>query len=210
MIRMIAGILVLFVLAGLFRAYRDGRFAVAQAATQESATFGEGLTNPPNWKVESAGSAIAARPRTPRDRKPGSSVASVTRYGTVDSSSPPFWGRKKNKPSATAQANIPRVPSVQPPRATSLPNSGQQANGGPQPVLKAAGGGTLLAVPARSGSAPAAVVDEEHRALFRHAQFLIKAGLAPVAKEPLQQILREVPGTPIAREARLTLDSIQN
>ena len=46
--------------------------------------------------------------------------------------------------------------------------------------------------------------------LLRHAQFLIKAGLAPMAKEPLQQILRGAPGTPIAREARLTLATIRN
>jgi hypothetical protein len=254
MMRTISGILALFLLAGLFRAYRDGRFVTAQTATPGSATFGErltdppirkvesagsaiaarprtprddrfviaqpapqgsatlgeGLTNPPNWKVEPAASAIAARPRTTRDGKPGSPVASVARYGTVGSSSPPFWGRKKVKPSATAQANLPRVPSVQPPRATSLPNSGRQPKAGQQPVLKVAGGGSIAAVAARSGAAPVAVVDEEHRALFRHAQFLIKAGLAPVAKEPLRQILREVPGTPIAREARLTLDSIQN
>ena len=183
----------------------------AQTATQGSATFGEGLTDPPNWKVESADSAIARRQRTQPDGRPGSPVASVARYGIVNSSSPPFWGRKKVKPSATAQVNIPRVPSVQPPRATSLPNSGQQAKGRQQPALKVAGGGSLVAIPAsRSRAVPVAVADEEHRALLRHAQFLIKAGLAPVAKEPLQQILREVPGTPIAREARLTLDSIQN
>jgi hypothetical protein len=210
MIRTIGGILVLFLLAGLFRAYRDGRFAVAQPATQGAATFGEGLTDPPNWKVESASSAMVGRQLTQPDGRPGSPVASVARYGIVVSSPPPFWGRRNVKPSGTAQANIPRVPSVEPPRATSLPNSGQQAKGGQPPVIKVAGGGTLVAVHARSGPAPVAVVDEEHRALLRHAQFLIKAGLAPVAKEPLQQILREVPGTPIAREARLTLDSIRN
>jgi hypothetical protein len=48
------------------------------------------------------------------------------------------------------------------------------------------------------------------RVLLNHAKFLIKAGLAPMAKEPLQQILREAPGTSVAREARVTLDTIRN
>ena len=37
--------------------------------------------------------------------------------------------------------------------------------------------------------------------LLKHAKFLINAGLAPMAREPLRQIIREAPGTPIAREA---------
>jgi hypothetical protein len=54
------------------------------------------------------------------------------------------------------------------------------------------------------------VAEEEYRMLLRHAKFLIKAGLAPMAREPLQQILRGAPGTSIAQEARVTLDTIRN
>jgi hypothetical protein len=52
------------------------------------------------------------------------------------------------------------------------------------------------------------VAGEEPETLLQHARFLIKAGLAPMAPEPLRKIVKEAPGTPIAREAQRTLDSL--
>jgi hypothetical protein len=51
-------------------------------------------------------------------------------------------------------------------------------------------------------------VDEEPKTLLNHARFLIKAGLAPLAAEPLRKVVREAPGTPMAQEAQQTLDSL--
>jgi hypothetical protein len=51
-------------------------------------------------------------------------------------------------------------------------------------------------------------VDEEPQTLLKHARFLIKAGLAPMAAEPLRKVVREAPGTPMAQEAQQTLDSL--
>ena len=53
-----------------------------------------------------------------------------------------------------------------------------------------------------------AVAGEEPEMLLQHARFLIKAGLAPMAPEPLRKVVEKVPGTPIAREAQRTLDSL--
>ena len=50
--------------------------------------------------------------------------------------------------------------------------------------------------------------DEEPQTLLKHARFLIKAGLAPMATDPLRKVVREAPGTPIAQEAQQTLDSL--
>jgi hypothetical protein len=188
--RTIGAIVVLFILGGLFRAYRDGRLLMIRTETRASAmSGGDGLTDPPNWKVEPADRTLTGRPRTQLGGRTGAPVATISRYGVVDPSPPP--------------ANISQDSSREPQRATS-------PNGGQQPVAKAAVGPSLVAFPGRTGTGPVEVVDQEHRDLLHHAQFLIKAGLAPVAKQPLQQILREVPGTPIAREARLTFDTIQN
>jgi hypothetical protein len=202
--RTIGAIVVLFILGGLFRAYRDGRLPMIRTETRASAmSGGDGLTDPPNWKVEPADRTLTGRPRTQLGRRTRAPVATISRYGVVDPSPPPFWGRRNLKFPPTAPANISQDSSREPQRATS-------PNGGQQPVAKAAVGPSLVAFPGRTGTGPVEVVDQEHRDLLHHAQFLIKAGLAPVAKQPLQQILREAPGTPIAREARLTLDTIQN
>jgi hypothetical protein len=53
-----------------------------------------------------------------------------------------------------------------------------------------------------------AIVGEDPDTLLQHARFLIKAGLAPMAPEPLRKIVKKAPGTPIAREAQRTLDSL--
>ncbi len=128
----------------------------------------------------------------------------VARYGSVDLSAPPLWTRRNGKFPAPAPTYLPQDPSVQPPHAAFVPDP-------PQPLPPTpATSQSLVSVPARTGGTPDVVADEEHRVLLHHAKFLIQAGLAPMAKEPLQKILREVPGTPLAREARLTLDTIQN
>jgi hypothetical protein len=202
MMRKISALVVIFILGGLLIAYRDRQLSMALTGSQGTALFGNGLADPPNWKVEPVDPAIPGRTRTRPAATNGAPVASVARYGTVDLSPPPLWGRRNVKPSATAATNIPRNTWVEP-RPTVFPNRDQR------PATKTAGQ-SIVAVPNRNGAAPVVVADAEHRDLLRHAQFLIKAGLAPVAKEPLQQIIREVPGTPIAREARLTLDTIRN
>lgn len=55
---------------------------------------------------------------------------------------------------------------------------------------------------------PRDLPEDDPETLLKHARFLIKAGLAPIAREPLQKVVKEAPGTPIAREAQRTLDSI--
>jgi hypothetical protein len=55
---------------------------------------------------------------------------------------------------------------------------------------------------------PRELPEEDPETLLKHARFLIRAGLAPIAKVPLREVVRDAPGTPIAREAQLTLDSI--
>lgn len=70
--------------------------------------------------------------------------------------------------------------------------------------------------PAPSSSAPSSaaatsrnpLANDEAQTLLKHARFLIKAGLAPMAKDPLRQVVREAPGTPLAQEAQQTLDSL--
>ena len=55
---------------------------------------------------------------------------------------------------------------------------------------------------------PRDLPEDDPDTLLKHARFLIKAGLAPIAKEPLQKVVKEAPGTPIAREAQRTLDEL--
>jgi hypothetical protein len=202
MMRKISALVVIFILGGLLIAYRDRQLSMARTGTREAALFGDGLADQPNWKVEPVDPSMPGGTRTRPAATNGSHIATVARYGTVDLSPPPQWGRRNVKPSATATTNSPRNTWVEP-RPTVFPDRDQR------PVTKSTGQ-SLVALPNRNGAAPVIVADAEHRDLLRHAQFLIKAGLAPVAKEPLQQIIREVPGTPIAREARLTLETIRN
>ncbi len=216
MLRMIGAIVVLFCLGGLFLQYRGFRFPLFRMAGQASASSTEGLTDPPNWRVEPADPVTGSRSQSRVGRTGASAVATVARYGSVDSSAPPLWVRRSGKSSPVVPAKTPQVASIERPRATYVPNVVKRPNEVPQPIenqrpiVRPAASPPPVSVATRTRTAPVAVVDQEHRELLRHAQFLIKAGLAPVAKEPLQQILREVPGTPIAQEARLTLDTIRN
>jgi hypothetical protein len=202
--RAIGAIVVLFILGGLFFAYRDARSLMARPERRPSATTDEGLTDPPNWKVElPADPGIAARQSRVGGTR-GSSVVSRSGFGSPPASSPPLWIRKSDKMPGVPATYLPRDSAVEPPRATFLPSVAKDAH------PKSTPGQSLVTVPGRPGPAPDSVADQEYRELLHHAQFLIKAGLAPVAKEPLQQILREAPGTSIAREARATLDTIRN
>jgi hypothetical protein len=213
--RAIGSIIVLFLLGGLFVKYRDGRSLMARPGTQGAANASEGLTDPPNWKVEPANPAVGSRTPARKGTTPRSTVAIAT-YGSnsANASNPPLWTRRKGGFPPAAPAYLPRDSSVEPPHATFLPKPAQQPAIPPAP--KPASDQSLVTVPTtapRSGrttQGPDAVAQEEYRVLLRHAQFLIKAGLAPMAEEPLQQILRGAPGTPIAREARLTLATIRN
>jgi len=80
------------------------------------------------------------------------------------------------------------------------------APSGPQRLPIEASRPTSL--PPISSPSEGAIAGEEPEILLQHARFLIKAGLAPLAPEPLRKIVREAPGTPIAQEAQRTLDSL--
>src|SRR5580704_1523128 len=215
--RAIGSIIVLFLLGGLFVKYRDSRSLMARPGIPGGANADEGLTDPPNWKVEHANPASAFRTQGRVGTKP-TTTAMISRYGAnpANASTPPIWTRRKGMFPPAAPAYLPRDSSVEPPHATFLSQPAQRPALPPAP--KPANDQSLVNAPVRM-TAPAtgrttkgadAVAQEEYRVLLHHAQFLIKAGLAPMAKEPLQQILRGAPGTPIAREARLTLDTIRN
>jgi hypothetical protein len=215
---------VLIVVGGLWMAYRDVRQLVARPATRPSET-GDGLTDPPNWKVElpaarpTAPTALPTAPAAPRaqertaagnrlGRVPGTQFTTATRYGAPDSSSAPFWIRRSGKLPVAEPIDQRQVRSVEPPSARVSPE--EPAEIPPPPPAPVVPASSLVAVQSPPHALPETVVDDEHRALLNHAKFLIRAGLAPIAKDPLQQIIREVPGTPLAREARVTLDTIQN
>jgi hypothetical protein len=209
---------VLIVVGGLWMAYRDVRQLIARPATRPSET-GDGLTDPPNWKVElpaalpAAVTAPRAQERTAAGNRlgrvvPGAQFTTATRYGVPDSSSAPFWIRRSGKLPVAKPTNQRLVRSVEPPSAPVSPE--EPAEIPPPPPAPVVPAPSLVAVQSPPHALPETVVDDEHRALLNHARFLIRAGLAPIAKDPLQQIIREVPGTPLAREARVTLDTIQN
>jgi hypothetical protein len=215
--RVIGSIIVLFLLGGLFVKYRDGRSLMARPGTQGTANAGDVLSDPPNWKVEPANPS--SRSRSPnRISTPPRSTVAIAKYGSnsVNGSNPPTWSRRKGVFPPAAPAYLPRDSSIVPPHATVLSKPAQQPAIPPTP--KPASDQSVVTTPGRPNArvsggtthGPDAVALEEYRVLLHHAQFLIKAGLAPMAKEPLQQILRGAPGTPIAREARLTLDTIRN
>jgi hypothetical protein len=234
--RAIGSILILFLLGGLVLAYRGAASLVGRPearADQEA-----GLSDPPNWTVElpdprGAGAGVArygapaANPSAPPvwTRK-GLKLAAtqptyMPRYPAI---APPRAVFLSNEPKALPRAGVlagPRalpVSRISPEAKVSpvsklspvpkMPPRVVQATA-PKPIPSQ----SLVAVPGRTvrrTQTQETVADQEHRDLLHHAQFLIKAGLAPVAKEPLQQIIRDVPGTPIAREASLTLDTIRN
>jgi hypothetical protein len=210
MTRVLGSIVVLLIVGGLIVKYRDGQSLTARPGTQGTMPADEGLTDPPNWKVELPTSPASARRSSVRvGTTPGSAVAS-TRYGSNsgNASDPPLWTRRSGKFPPAAPAYLPRDASIEPPHAVFLPKPVQPPLR--QPTPRPATGQALVATPSQLTPAQDAVAQEEYRQLLQHAKFLIKAGLAPMAKEPLQQILRGAPDTPVAREARLTLDTIRN
>jgi hypothetical protein len=141
---------------------------------------------------------------------PAAFVATSTRYGTPDSSSPPLWIRRTGKLPVSTPIGQQQARSVAP-SAVPVPQAEPEEIPPPPPAPVApASAASLVAVQSRPQAPAKTAVDDEHRTLLNHAKFLIRAGLAPMAQDPLQQIIREVPGTPMAQEARVTLDTIRN
>jgi hypothetical protein len=218
---------VVLIVGGLSLAYRDLR-PLSAVSGPHSANDPDSLSDPPNWKVESAGSNNASRVRWRTNTVANSPLP--TRYGVPANGEPPLWVRRTDKVPASAPTYLPKNQTINPPHITFLPTPvtapiasvhrtptpAKPAN----PVNTAKTARTVKTEPmvavtahaSNSHAAPAAdhVADEEHRVLLKHAKFLINAGLAPMAQEPLRQIIREAPGTPIAREALATLDTIRN
>jgi hypothetical protein len=215
--RVVGSLVVLLILGGLFVRFRKGWSLTDRPGMQESATAGEGLSDPPTWKVEPAGSLRAGRAQTGVSSTSNSRLA-VANSGTTSGSAPApvYWSRRPGKFPPIGSAYLPRNSSIVPPHATILPRAAQEPALPPEP--KPANDQSIVAAPqpntvsayARRTRGPDALAQEEYRVLLNHAKFLIKAGLGPMAKEPLQQILRGAPGTPIALEARVALDSIRN
>ena len=204
---------VVLIVGGLSVAYRDLR-PLSAVSGPHSANDPDSLSDPPNWKVESAGSNNASRVRWRTNTVANSPLP--TRYGVPTNGEPPLWVRRTDKVPASAPTYLPKNQTINAPHITFLPTPAKPAN--PVNTVKTARTvktEPMVAVTAHasnSHAAPAAdhVADEEHRVLLKHAKFLINAGLAPMAQEPLRQIIREAPGTPIAREALATLDTIRN
>jgi hypothetical protein len=94
-----------------------------------------------------------------------------------------------------------------PHRVTERPNSSDAATADAKRTL-------LVDVPQSSASLsplvppPRDLPEDDPDTLLKHARFLIKAGLPTIAKEPLQNVVRQAPGTPLAREAQRTLDEL--
>jgi hypothetical protein len=65
-----------------------------------------------------------------------------------------------------------------------------------------------LPIPPEPAGPPKQIARNEIQSELRHARFLIKAGLSPVAADSLRKIIKEAPGTSAAREAQQSLDSI--
>jgi hypothetical protein len=200
MIRVIGSLLVLSVLGGLFFVYRDSRSLEARSKALTNPND-DSLIAPPNWKVTSASNNSTSRSAV-YGARPNSIVASSVGYGGASPSGPPLWSRRGVKLGSNP-TYMPRDRTAEPPKAVLLPFPMRQSAPMPAPTQ------ALVAVPARSRGTDA-VASDEMRGLLSHARFLIKAGLSPMAREPLQQIMREAPGTSVAREARLTLDTLRN
>ncbi len=216
---------VVLIVGGLSLAYRDLR---PLSAGPHSTIDPDSLSDPPNWKIESAGSNNASRVRWRTNTVANSPLP--TRYGVPTNGEPPLWVRRTDKVPASAPTYLPKNQTINAPHITFLPTPVTapiaSVHRTPTPAKPANPVNTvktartvktepMVAVTAHasdSHAAPAAdhVADEEHRVLLKHAKFLINAGLAPMAQEPLRQIIREAPGTPIAREALATLDAIRN
>ena len=128
-------------------------------------------------------------------------------------------------PAEPTRQSLPSDEAARPTGVTSLENSGA-ASTVPSPHTPLATVTTALpstsgavwklaidtppptSLPADSASSQNDVAQEEPQTLLKHARFLIKAGLAPMAADPLRKVVQEAPGTPIAQEAQRTLDSL--
>jgi hypothetical protein len=218
---------VVLIVGGLSLAYRDLR---PSSAGPHSTNDPDSLSDPPNWKVESAVASNASRVRWRTNG--GANSALPTRYGVPTSAEPPRWVRRTDKVPASAPTYLPKNQTIDAPHITFLPipttariasinrapapaslsNGAKPAN--PVKSVNTVKTEPTVAVMARASNsrvgAADPVADEEHRVLLKHAKFLINAGLAPMAQEPLRQIIREAPGTAVAREAIATLDTIRN
>lgn len=84
------------------------------------------------------------------------------------------------------------------PVRTPPPESGRQTMPLPPPPAPA------TATPPSPGDA----ARQDYASALRHARFLIKAKLYPLAEESLRKIVKEAAGTAAAREAQQALDSI--
>jgi hypothetical protein len=100
--------------------------------------------------------------------------------------------------SSTAMSPTPPLVTIRAGRLAPLRTAQKLAVEAPRPASLAP-----VAAPSQND-----FVDEEPQTLLKHARFLIKAGLAPMAAEPLRKVVREAPGTPMAQEAQQTLDSL--
>jgi hypothetical protein len=144
----------------------------------------------------------------------------------------PFLGRTRFEP---ARLNLPgrenrddqarverleRLADVSPREEAAEKPDGLNSRSNPlsaQPVAPTAASPTVQKLVSSIPVAPALLsplvpeprdIDEDPQTQFNHARFLIKAGLAPIAREPLRKVVKNAPGTPIAREAQHTLDTI--
>ena len=206
--RVIGWFLVAFILGGLFLAFRDARSLMARPGTRAPSIADDGLTTPPNWKVEPAEHPPTAdRTQSRLATASGNSTARSTTFGaTSANSSPPLWTRRDGKVAAPAPTYLPRNPSAESPTASfSTPNGTQEAarKGGRRTI-------TLLSAfrpnrqcegdrRRRSASRPAAsrsVLDQGRPGAGRQS---------PLAADPVAMC----PGRPIAAKARLTLDTIR-
>jgi len=69
-------------------------------------------------------------------------------------------------------------------------------------------GAERLPIPPEPAWPPTRFARNEIQSELRHARFLIKAGLSPIAAPSLQKIIKEAPGTSAAREAQQSLESL--
>jgi hypothetical protein len=63
-------------------------------------------------------------------------------------------------------------------------------------------------MPREPAGTPVRIARNEMQSELRHARFLIKAGLFPIATDSLRKIIKEVPGTSMAHQAQQSLDSL--
>lgn len=117
MTRAIGAMAVVLIVGGLSLAYRDLR---PSSAGPHSTNDPDSLSDPPNWKVESAGSNNAGRVRWRTNSSANSPLP--TRYGVPTSGEPPLWVRRTDKvPAAAAPTYLPKNRTIDAPHVTFLP-----------------------------------------------------------------------------------------